>query len=48
VGRLPDGRVVHLQVTAYRPDDDFTRVQADPDVEGNALGALNFPGITPH
>jgi hypothetical protein len=42
MSRLSDRGVVHPQVAADRSHDHFTRVQADPDLDGHALGAPHF------
>ena len=39
VGLLPHRGVVHAEVAAYGRHDDLARIQADPDLKGDALGA---------
>jgi hypothetical protein len=45
VGRLPDGRVVHVQVAADRADDDLARVQPHADLDQHALGPSYGLGV---
>jgi hypothetical protein len=45
---LPHGGVVHAEVAANRADDDFTRVEADANVDRQALGTLDILGVRLH
>jgi hypothetical protein len=47
VCRLSDRRVVHAEVVADGPDDDFAGVQTNPDVDGRAHGRPLL-GVAPH
>ena len=38
MGRLPDGRVIHVQVVADRADHHLARVQPHSDLDEHALG----------
>ena len=45
VRRLANCRVIHPQVTADRPDDDFTGIQSDPDLRLDAVSAAHLLAI---
>ena len=45
VGRLADGRIVHVEVAADGADNHLPRVHADPDMHGHARGAVYLLGI---
>ena len=42
MGRLPDGGVIHVEVTADRPHDDLTGVEAHANLHGCAAAALDL------
>ena len=46
--RLPHGGVVHVQVVADRPHHHFSRVEAHPDAQLQAVGAAHLLGIRAH
>jgi hypothetical protein len=37
MGRLADGGVVHMEIAPDRPDDDFARIQAHPNLREDAF-----------
>jgi hypothetical protein len=45
VGRLPDGRVIHVQVVADRADHHLSRVQPHSDLDEHALGPSHGLGV---
>ena len=45
MGRLADGRVIHVEIAADRPDHYLSSVEPDPDLDGHAGGALDLRGI---
>jgi hypothetical protein len=47
VCRLPDGGVVHVEVAADRAHHDFSGVQPDPDVHGDAQCAVDLLRVLP-
>ena len=46
--RLPHGGVIHMQVTADRPHDDFPGIEANPDLDRHALRPLQRVAIARH
>jgi hypothetical protein len=48
MGRLPDGRIIHVQVTADGPHDHLARIEPHPDLLRDALSALDLLGILFH
>ncbi len=42
MGGLAHGCVVHVQITADRPDHDLARVEPDPDMDEGSLAAANL------
>ena len=40
--------IVNIEIVTDGPHHDFTRVQADPDLQANVLGLAEFPAIPPH
>ena len=47
MGRLTHGRVIHAEIAADRADDDLPRVEADPDLDGHAVRALDRVAVLP-
>ena len=45
MGRLADGRVVHVEVAADGADDHLAGVHPDPDVQGHARGPVHLLGV---
>ena len=45
MGRLPDGGIVHAEIAPNGAHDDLARVQADPDLDVEALRAPQVPGV---
>ena len=48
MGRLPDGGVVHVEVTADRAHDDLTGVEAHANLHGCAAAALDLVRVEVH
>jgi hypothetical protein len=42
MGRLADGRVVHVQIAADGAHDNLARVEPDPDLDVDAVGATSL------
>ena len=45
VGGLPHGRIVHVQVVANRPHDDFPRIEPHARLQLQAVGPADLLGI---
>ena len=45
MGRLANGRVVHVEVAADGADDHLARVHPDPDVQGHPCGPVHLLGV---
>ena len=45
MGRLPDRRVVHVQIRPDGADDDLAGVEADADLDRHAVGAEDSLGV---
>jgi hypothetical protein len=48
VRRLPYGRVIHVQVAANRPHDDFPGIEAHADLDRHALRPLQRVAVAGH
>ena len=45
--RLPDGRVIHMQIVADRPNDHFPGIKPHPDLDLNLVGLADLVGVCP-
>ena len=45
VGRLANGRVVHVEVAADGADDHLARISPDPDMQGHSRSSVHLLGV---
>jgi hypothetical protein len=45
--RLPNSRVIHMQIVADRPDHDFTRIEPHPDLDLDLVCLADLVGVRP-
>jgi hypothetical protein len=45
--RLPDSRVIHMQIVADRTDHDFTRIEPHPNLDLDLVGLADLVSVRP-